>query len=128
LRADVAVSAAVGVLAVAAAPSGSAGDYKATPLSASSSWQAGGAAGEFTWAYPFDAPAGLGGPEPELALSYSSSSVDGRVASTNNQSTWVGEGWDVTEGSIERRYKSCGDDVTFTPKPYDLCWETTMPS
>jgi len=25
---------------------------------------------------------------------------------------------------VERRYKSCADDVSFTPKPGDLCWET----
>src|SRR5262249_54549199 len=46
------------------------------------------------------------------------------VASTNNQASWIGEGWDLGENYIERRYKSCADDVSTTPKPQDLCWET----
>ncbi|MFG2059153.1 RHS repeat-associated core domain-containing protein [Micromonospora sp. NPDC048930] len=125
LTADVALTAgAVTTLAATAAPAGSAGDYKATSLSASSSWEAGGSSGNFAWTYPMDAPPSLGGPEPDLELRYSSGSVDGRTASTNNQSSWVGEGWDLGEGAIERRYKSCSDDVTTTPKPYDMCWET----
>ena len=125
LTADVALAAgAVTTLAATAAPAGSAGDYKATTLSASSSWEAGGSSGDFAWTYPMDTPASLGGPEPDLDLRYSSSSVDGRTASTNNQSSWAGEGWDLSEGAIERRYKSCSDDVTTTTKPYDMCWET----
>ena len=123
LIANVTVGSAT-VLAAAAAPSGSAGDYKATALSRSSSWEVGGAAGDFSWSYEMDAPPALGGPQPDLDLKYNSSSVDGRTASTNNQTSWVGEGWDMTEGFVERRYKSCSDDVTTTPKPYDLCWET----
>ncbi|MFJ8579509.1 RHS repeat-associated core domain-containing protein [Micromonospora sp. NPDC093277] len=125
LTADVPVAAAeMAVLAATAAPAGSAGDYQATKLSPSSSWDAGGPSGDFTWTYPMDGVPGLGGPEPDLELEYSSGGVDGRTASTNNQSSWVGEGWDLSEGFVERRYKSCSDDVTFTPKPYDLCWET----
>jgi hypothetical protein len=124
ITADVTLSTQSTVLALTTAPSGSAGDYKATALSASSSWQAGSAAGEFSWNYPMDTPDGLGGPEPDLSLAYSFGSIDGRVASTNNQSSWVGDGWDIDTGFIERRYKSCYDDVTTTPKPQDLCWET----
>ncbi|MEJ3746327.1 RHS repeat-associated core domain-containing protein [Actinomycetes bacterium KLBMP 9797] len=123
LTATVAASEAT-VLAAAAAPSGSAGDYKATALSHSSSWEVGGAAGDFGWSYQLDAPPAFGGPQPDLDLRYNSSSVDGRTASTNNQPSWAGEGWDLTEGFIERRYKSCSDEVTTTLKPYDLCWET----
>ncbi|MEO3816631.1 RHS repeat-associated core domain-containing protein [Plantactinospora sp. B24E8] len=124
LAADVSAGTGATLLAVTAAPAGSAGDYRATKLSASSSWQAGGSAGDFTWSYPLEEPPAFGGPTPDLDLQYSSGSVDGRTASTNNQSSWVGEGWDLSEGFIERRYKSCSDDVTTTPKPYDLCWET----
>ncbi|MFU8853055.1 RHS repeat-associated core domain-containing protein [Micromonospora sp. SL1-18] len=124
LTTDVGVGTNATVLAATAAPSGSAGSYQATPLSASSSWEAGGPAGDFTWSYPMDAPPAFGGPVPDLDLAYASGSVDGRVASTNNQASWVGEGWNLDEGFIERRYKSCSDDVTSSPKPYDLCWET----
>jgi RHS repeat-associated protein len=125
LTADVAVSSSATVLAATAAPAGSAGDYKATALSASSSWEAGGSSGDFTWTYPMQEPSAFSGPEPDVNLAYSSGSVDGRTASTNNQSSLIGEGWDLQEGgAIERRYKACSDDVSFTPKPYDLCWET----
>ncbi|MEO3746487.1 RHS repeat-associated core domain-containing protein [Plantactinospora sp. B5E13] len=125
LTADVTMAAGEAtVLAATAGAAGSAGDYQATKLSASSSWEAGGPSGDFTWTYPMDGVPGLGGPEPDLELGYSSGSVDGRTASTNNQTSWVGEGWELSEGFVERRYKSCSDDVTSTPKPYDLCWET----
>ncbi|GAA4672387.1 hypothetical protein Prum_075750 [Phytohabitans rumicis] len=123
LSAEVTVGATT-VLAAAAAPNGSGGDYEATPLSRSSSWDVGGAAGDFSWSYQMDAPPAFGGPAPDLDLRYNSSGVDGRTASTNNQTSWAGEGWDLTEGFVERRYKSCSDDVSTTPKPYDLCWET----
>ncbi|GLH97519.1 RHS repeat-associated core domain-containing protein [Phytohabitans aurantiacus] len=122
LSAEVTASAAV--LAAAAAPSGSSGDYSATPLARSSSWEVGGAAGDFSWSYEMDTPPALGGPEPDLDLRYNSGSVDGRTASTNNQPSWVGEGWDLSEGFVERRYKSCSDEITTTPKPFDMCWET----
>ncbi|MGW6194731.1 RHS repeat-associated core domain-containing protein [Kribbella sp. NPDC055110] len=121
---EVAASSTATVLALSSAPAGSAGSYKPTALSASASWNAGGSSGAFTWGYPMDAPDGLGGPEPDLNLGYSSGDIDGRVASTNNQSSWVGEGWGLDEGFVERRYTSCADEVTTTPKPQDLCWET----
>ncbi|MFE9689124.1 RHS repeat-associated core domain-containing protein [Micromonospora sp. NPDC005806] len=124
LTADISVGATATLLAATAAPAGSAGSYSATPLAASASWEAGGSAGDFSWTYPMDGPPSFGGPEPDLNISYSSGSVDGRTAGTNNQASWVGEGWDLNEGFIERRYKSCSDDATTTPKPYDLCWET----
>ncbi|MER7246937.1 RHS repeat-associated core domain-containing protein [Kribbella sp. NPDC000426] len=121
---EIAASRAATVLALSSAPAGSAGSYKATALSASASWNAGGSSGAFTWAYSMDGPEGFGGPEPDLNLGYSSGDIDGRVASTNNQSSWVGEGWGLDEGFVERRYTSCADEVTTTPKPQDLCWET----
>ncbi|MEI5033276.1 hypothetical protein RB201_11580 [Streptomyces sp. S1A(2023)] len=57
-----------------------------------------------------DAPEVPGGPEPEVALGYSSQAIDGRTASTNAQSSWIAEGWDYEPGFIERRYRSCSDD------------------
>jgi RHS repeat-associated protein len=124
IDADVAVSSGMTVLALTAGSGGNSGDFKASSLAPSASWEAGNAAGNFTWNYPMEVPDGLGGPEPDLDLGYSSGGIDGRVASTNNQSTWAGEGWDLTESFVERRYKSCYDEVTTTPKPQDLCWYT----
>ncbi|MEU1277644.1 RHS repeat-associated core domain-containing protein [Streptomyces sp. NPDC005805] len=114
------------VLAVTAAgpgagqsPKGS-GDYSATDLSASSSWQAGGNSGSFTWSYDFTVPPAAAGPAPRLGLSYDSGSIDGRTANTNNQGTPVGEGFGLTESYIERTYDNCDDDGH--KDVYDRCW------
>ncbi|QKW09053.1 sugar-binding protein [Streptomyces sp. NA04227] len=124
-RKVVLAGAAPTVLAAVASTEGGKGDYKATPLAASSSWQTNLNTGDFAWSYPFSAPDVPGGLEPSLALSYSSGAVDGRTGSTNNQSSWVGDGFDLSPGFIERRYKSCADDGVKHAdgnKPGDLCW------
>ncbi|WP_329409367.1 polymorphic toxin-type HINT domain-containing protein [Streptomyces sp. NBC_00704] len=115
------------VLAATAAASGAAGDYKATSLQPSGSWTAGGATGGFSWSYPIDAPAVPGGLKPAVSLGYSSQAVDGRTSASNNQPSWIGDGWDWQPGYIERRYKSCEDDkdkagATNTTKVGDQCW------
>ncbi|GGK47450.1 hypothetical protein GCM10010094_04380 [Streptomyces flaveus] len=114
------------VLAVTAGAASGLGNYKATPLSASSTWEAGGSSGSFTWSYPLGVPAPAAGPKPDLAFSYDSSSVDGRTANTNNQGSLVGEGFDLTSSYIERKYGSCDDDGQ-TDK-FDLCWKYTNAS
>jgi len=118
-----------GLYAVVAAASSGAGDYKASPLAPSSTWTVGAASGDFVWKYPMDTPPAVGGPEPELELAYSSGMVDGRTSATNNQPSWVGEGFDFTPGGyIERRYTSCGNDTSggnnSGNKTGDLCWAT----
>ncbi|MCX5128284.1 polymorphic toxin-type HINT domain-containing protein [Streptomyces sp. NBC_00347] len=55
-------------------------------------------------------PEGLGGTKPSVGLSYSSQAVDGRTAATNNQASWIGEGWDYSPGFVERRFKPCSED------------------
>ncbi|WP_336204276.1 RHS repeat domain-containing protein [Nonomuraea sp. LPB2021202275-12-8] len=118
LTADVALS---GLYALAAAPSGPSGDHAATSLAPSASWSVGAQSGDFTWSYDIRVPPALGGEEPELSLGYSSQSVDGRTASTNNQPSWAGEGFELNPGGyIERRYKSCMLDGK---KTGDLCWD-----
>ena len=112
---------------MAAGPSGGAGSFSATPLAPSSAWGAGGQTGDFTWSYPLRTPPGVAGPEPDLAIGYSSGSVDGRTSATNNQTSWVGEGHDLNPGYVERRYVACADDMTGgsnTVKTGDLCWST----
>lgn len=111
-----------GVVALAAGASGSAGSFAATSLSPSSTWQVGAQTGDFSWSYPLRMPPSLGGPVPQINLGYSSSAVDGQTASTNNQSSWVGTGFDFSPGYVERRYRSCSDDSSLTPKKQDLCW------
>ncbi|XRQ14229.1 RHS repeat-associated core domain-containing protein, partial [Actinomadura welshii] len=114
-------------LLVAAADSDSSqGDYKATSLEASATWNAGGSSGDFTWSYPMRVPPVPGEMEPKVELSYSSASVDGRTANTNGQPSWIGEGFDLWPGYIERRYKSCKDDGApedeWGNSPGDQCW------
>lgn len=110
------------MVAAAAAPSGPQGDYTASTLTPSSSWSAGSQSGDFTWTYPLTAPPGVNGPEPELSIDYSSGSVDGRTSTSNAQASWVGEGFDLDPGFIERSYEAC-DLVSGTPANVgDLCW------
>ena len=109
------------VLALAAGTKSGSGDYKATPLASSSTWEAGGSSGTFTWSYPLRVPPSAAGPRPSLSISYDSGSVDGRTASTNNQGTVIGEGFDLTSSYVERKYGSCDDDGQ-TDK-FDQCWK-----
>lgn len=109
------------VLAVATTASSGAGSYKATPLNPSASWNAGGSSGDFTWSYPIAVPPSVGGPAPSLALSYDSQSVDGRLPSTNNQPSVVGDGWGISSSYIERSYQSCSDDGQAGKD--DECWD-----
>ncbi|MFI9112904.1 RHS repeat domain-containing protein [Streptomyces venezuelae] len=115
------------VLAATAGTSGSDGSYSASSLAPSGAWSAGGNSGGFGWSVPIDVPTAPGGLVPKVALSYNSSSVDGRTASTNNQASWVGEGWEYSPGFIERRYASCENDKqggNNTSKTGDLCWKS----
>lgn len=116
------------LLAVSAGSAGAGGDYQATSLAPAATWTAGGNSGDFSWSYPLRVPASLGGPVPKIELAYSSSSIDGRMASTNNQASWVGDGFEWQPGSIERRYNGCADDMgsgaNNTEKTGDLCWDT----
>jgi RHS repeat-associated protein len=125
---DLTAAAAGGtVVALTAGTSGGGGNYSATSLSPSATWSAGSNSGDFSWSYPLRVPPSLGGPTPTIALSYSSSGVDGRMASTNNQPSWIGEGFDWQPGSIERRYSACADDMdgaNNTVKTGDQCWES----
>ncbi|GGJ99961.1 hypothetical protein GCM10011583_34230 [Streptomyces camponoticapitis] len=113
------------VLAAAAEAAGPSGDYKATSLQQSGSWSAGGSTGAFNWSYPIGVPAVPGGLQPSIGLAYNSQTVDGRTAASNNQPSWIGDGWSYEPGYIERRYKACNDDKTDgtnTTKVGDLCW------
>ena len=116
--------------------SGKSGDWTQSKLGPTSTWQAGGSTGSFTWSYPLRTPPVAGGLTPDLALSYDSSSVDGRVSSSNNQPSWVGEGFSLSPGFIERAYVPCrkdpdgegnladAPDVNYydTTAVGDLCW------
>ncbi|MGA5110663.1 polymorphic toxin-type HINT domain-containing protein [Streptomyces pseudogriseolus] len=113
------------VLAAVADDASMGGDYKATPLSSSAQWSTSLNTGDFSWSYAMNVPDVPGGLLPSVGISYSSGSVDGRSGNSNNQGSWVGDGFDMWPGSIERRYRSCMDDGIEHAdggKPADLCW------
>ena len=112
------------VVAATAGPSGSNGSYAASSLAPSGTWAGGGQSGAFTWSYPISVPAPASGAlAPKIALGYDSSSVDGRIANTNNQPSWIGSGWEYSPGFVERSYVPCANDPAGTaPQVYDLCW------
>ncbi|WP_353505540.1 RHS repeat-associated core domain-containing protein [Verrucosispora sp. ts21] len=129
LTAEVSLGGVSTMVAATAGPAGPAGDYTATSLKPSATWAVGANTGAFTWSYPMRTPPALGGPSPHLGLSYSSQSVDGQHAASNNQPSWIGEGFDASIGGfIERRYQPCARDLggsaNNTKKTGDLCWET----
>jgi hypothetical protein len=103
---------------------GGGGDFTATSLKASGSWQAGGSGDAFTWSYPIAVPAVPGGLEPKVALSYDSQAQDGLTSSTNNQPSNVGDGWSLPESYIERSYQSCHQNQSPLPQTYDNCWSS----
>ncbi|MGW6706418.1 RHS repeat-associated core domain-containing protein [Streptomyces sp. NPDC054956] len=112
------------VLAATSSADGSSGSYSATSLSPAGAWSAGGSTGAFAYAYPIKVPKALAGASPDVSLSYDSSSQDGRTAGTNNQSSWLGDGWSSGESFVERSYKLCaGDTGSGAPQGSgDRCW------
>ncbi|MGW6396380.1 RHS repeat-associated core domain-containing protein, partial [Streptomyces sp. NPDC055103] len=100
----------ISLLAVTAGPSSAQGDYKATSLAPSATWTVSPSSGGFSWSYPLRSVPTPGGLTPSLGLGYSSQSADGRTAATNNQGSWIGEGFSYESGYIERRYKPCSKD------------------
>ncbi|WP_329219791.1 polymorphic toxin-type HINT domain-containing protein [Streptomyces sp. NBC_01485] len=113
------------VLAATTSAAGDTGDYKATSLDASSTWSTDQSSGSFAWSYDMAVPQVPGGLTPQVGLSYSSGGIDGRTGNTNNQASWVGDGFDLAPGFIERSYKGCEEDGATNAdgnKPGDLCW------
>ncbi|MFD1116916.1 RHS repeat-associated core domain-containing protein [Sphaerisporangium aureirubrum] len=121
------------VLASAAAaedPGAGTTNFAATDLKAAGSWQVGLSGGGFSYSYPIPVPPAVAGDAPDLALSYSSSGVDGLTNYTNNQASVAGMGWEVSTGFIERRFRACSDDTAETTKNTEQrnwkhqCWES----
>ncbi|GIL26348.1 RHS repeat-associated core domain-containing protein [Actinocatenispora comari] len=127
LSATVTLGGSPTVLAAEAGAAGGTGDAAATPLAPSASWQVSAQTGAFSWSYPITVPSPGLGPEPDLELSYNSQTVDGRTSATNNQPSWVGDGWDLWSGFIQRNYKVCAEDQNDganngDKKTSDQCW------
>lgn len=123
------VAAAPMLVAATSSPQSDAGTgtWAATSLRGSGAWSVSTQAGNFDWSYPFRMPPAAAGPSPDVSLSYDSGSVDGQTASTNNQSSVVGDGWQLSgTGFIERSYQPCAKDGKNLPAEQavsgDLCW------
>ncbi|MFC4018902.1 RHS repeat-associated core domain-containing protein [Micromonospora sp. GCM10011542] len=108
------------LLALEAGDASAQGDYGATKLSPSASWNVALNSGAMSWNYPVRVPPTPGQLGPQLNLSYSSQGVDGQTSATNNQGSWIGEGFSYEPGYIERRYKPCPDDGH--DNVGDQCW------
>ncbi|WP_330186298.1 RHS repeat-associated core domain-containing protein [Dactylosporangium sp. AC04546] len=120
LTATVTATGATTLLAAEAGDTSSQGSYAATKLNPSSKWDVSASSGALSWSYPLRLPPVPGGLAPEVSLGYSSQGVDGRTSNTNNQGSWIGEGFAYEPGYIERRYKACADDGH---EHYgDQCW------
>ena len=74
-------------------------NWQANRLPTVNDFQVSGYTGAATYSYPFQIPAGPGGFQPSLTLSYNSQVVD--QATLNTQASWVGMGWSLDTGSIE---------------------------
>ncbi|NAS20650.1 DNRLRE domain-containing protein [Herbidospora sp. NEAU-GS84] len=130
LTVDADVAPAGTLLTLAAAASGpSAGNFAATDLRPQSTWNVGLTSGSFSYSVPIGSPPSIAGGGAGIALRYDSSRADGLTKVTNNQASWVGEGWDMSIGYIERRYRGCSSDPSPNKNPNqkgwaDLCWES----
>ncbi|MFC5502599.1 RHS repeat-associated core domain-containing protein [Lysinimonas soli] len=104
------------------------GSFAATPIKPSSTWDVSAQTGGFSWSYPLRVPPAPAGPQPNVALNYDSQAVDGETGSTNNQTSAVGEGWDLGgAGYIETHYIGCSQDSGSSgsvASSGDLCWKT----
>ncbi|MER6004316.1 RHS repeat-associated core domain-containing protein [Nonomuraea angiospora] len=98
------------------------GNWGATDLKPSGTWQAGTSGGSFDYDLPLPEAPSPAGKGPDLSLQYDASSVDGQGRWTNNQSGVVGVGWNLNAGFIERRYRRCAVDNWYDDNTAELIW------
>jgi hypothetical protein len=89
-------------------------------------WVTGGSSGAFTYSYPVNVPPVPGSLEPEVSLEYDSQAIDGLTSSTNNEASWIEDGWDYSPGFIEADYPACSTVGIFAPDTSDLCFGGQM--
>ncbi len=88
-------------------------NWQANHLPTIDAFQVSNFTGAATYSYPIEVPPGPGGLQPSLLLNYNSQVVDQSIAKT--QASWVGMGWSLDAGSIERNNNGTshftGDDT-----------------
>ena len=90
-------------------------DWEAARLPALQTFQTESFTGAATAAYEFWTPPAPGGLQPSLGLQYHSQAVDSAIAG-KTQASWVGMGWSLSTGYIERDMRGTPnnlDDDTF---------------
>ena len=75
-------------------------NWEAARLPSLQGFQVASFTGAATYSFPVQVPPGPGGLQPNLSLSYNSMLVDN--ASGNTQAAWVGMGWSLDTGYIQR--------------------------
>lgn len=75
-------------------------NWQASHLPTVDAFQVSSFTGAGTYSLPIEVPPGPGGLQPKLALDYNSQVVDQSTMMT--QASWVGMGWSLEAGSIER--------------------------
>jgi RHS repeat-associated protein len=105
---------------------GEGGTYAASVLKPAGTWAEGGDSGAFTYTYPITMPSASGPLVPSLSLDYDSQEVDGQTAQAHLQSSWLGDGWETTDSSIQLSTIPCDDDPEGTASPdatTDECYD-----
>lgn len=115
------------VLAAVAGPSGSGGNFAASPLSDASEWVTGGSSGAFTSSYPIAVPAVPGGLEPSVNLGYDSQATDGLTSATNNAASWIGMGGITRRVSSRHLMRPVRRTRRLSPRP-GICVSRARPS
>jgi RHS repeat-associated protein len=90
-------------------------DWEAARLPGMESFQVSTFTGAATYNLPIQVPPGPGGLQPSLELSYNSQIVD--AATSRTQASWVGMGWSLDTGYIQRNMNKTMDylgDDTFS--------------
>ena len=90
-------------------------DFQANNTPTLDGFQASGFTGAATYSMPLKLPAGPGGLQPNLTLSYNSQIID--EATTQSQASWVGMGWSLDTPRISRNMRGTTDlisDDTFS--------------
>lgn len=88
-------------------------DWEAARLPSLSSFQVSAFSGAAAYGYPIQVPPGPGGLQPSISLSYSSQTADN--SNSRTQADWVGLGWSLDVGTIQRNQNGTpnyyGDDT-----------------
>jgi RHS repeat-associated protein len=105
---------------------GEGGTYAASRLRPSGTWSEGGDSGAFTYSYPITVPSASTQLVPSVSLDYDSQEVDGQTATTQTQSSWLGDGWQTPDSFIALQTTPCDDDPEGVASPdatTDECYD-----